>query len=99
MIKFNRIGNKLGLAGAIGVLLAAGMVANQMMSEAAVEAANGRVARSQRVIDSALVAQIELRQMQVAARDIRLARTADDVDKRLGDLQRHKAVQTKEVDA
>jgi len=65
MIKLNRIGNKLGLAGAIGVLLAAGMVANQMMSEAAVEAANGRVARSQRVIESGLVAQIELRQMQV----------------------------------
>ena len=54
MIKFNRIGNKLGLAGAIGVLLAVGMVANQMMSEAEVEAAGGRVARSQRVIDSAL---------------------------------------------
>ena len=33
MIKLNRIGNKLGLAGAIGVLLAAGMVANQMVSE------------------------------------------------------------------
>ena len=47
MIKLNRIGNKLGLAGAIGVVLAAGMVANQMMSEAAVEAANARVARSQ----------------------------------------------------
>ena len=31
MIKLNRIGNKLGLAGAVGVLLAAGMVANQMV--------------------------------------------------------------------
>ena len=67
MIKLNRIGNKLGFAGAIGVVLAVGMVANQMMSEAEVEAANGRVARSQRVIDSALEGQIELRQMQVAA--------------------------------
>ena len=60
MIKFNRIGNKLGLAGAIGVLLAAGMVANQMMSEAADQSANGRVARSQRVIDSVLAAQMQL---------------------------------------
>src|SRR5207248_2348876 len=99
MIKFNRIGNKLGLAGAIGVLLAAGMVANQMTSEAAVEAANGRLARSQRVIDSALVSQIELRQMQVAARDVRLARTPDEVDKGIAELQRLKAAQAREVDA
>jgi methyl-accepting chemotaxis protein len=99
MIKLNRIGNKLGIAGAIGVLLAAGMVANQMMSEAAVEAANGRVARSQRVIESGLVAQIELRQMQVAARDIRLAKTSEEVDKGIADLRRLKAAQAKEVDA
>jgi methyl-accepting chemotaxis protein len=99
MIRFNRIGNKLGLAGAIGVLLAVGMVANQMISEAQVEAASGGVARSQRVIDSAFVGQIELRQMQVAARDIRLAKTAADVDQRLADIQRHRASQAKEIDA
>src|SRR5262249_33642815 len=52
MIKLNRIGNKLGLAGAIGVLLAAGMVVNQMTSEVAVEAANVRVARSPRGFDT-----------------------------------------------
>ncbi|MBR1126595.1 HAMP domain-containing protein [Bradyrhizobium lablabi] len=98
-MKFNRIGNKLGLAGAIGILLAAGMVANQMMSEAQVEAASNRVARSQRVIDSALGGQIELRQMQVAASDIRLARTAAEVDKRLADFQQLKAAQAKEIDA
>ena len=37
MIKLNRIGNKLGLAGAVGILLAAGMVANQMVTEASIE--------------------------------------------------------------
>ena len=99
MIKLNRIGYKLGLAGAAGVLLAAGMVVNQMMSEAAVGAANGRVALSQRVIDSSLVAQIELRKMQVAARDIRLARTAEEVDRGIAELQRLKAAQAREVDA
>ena len=36
MINLNRIGNKLGLAGAVGVLLAIGMVANQMVTESAV---------------------------------------------------------------
>ena len=33
MIKFNRIGNKLGLVGLLGIALAVGMAANQMMSE------------------------------------------------------------------
>ena len=37
MIKLNRIGNKLGLAGAVGVLLAIGMVANQMITESKIE--------------------------------------------------------------
>jgi methyl-accepting chemotaxis protein len=99
MIKLNRIGNKLGFAGALSVLLAVGMVANQMMSEAEVEAANVRVARSQRVIDSTFVGHIELRQMQVAALEIRLARAAADVDTRVADLQRLKTSQSKELDA
>ncbi|HEY0848338.1 MAG TPA: methyl-accepting chemotaxis protein [Bradyrhizobium sp.] len=99
MIKFNRIGNKLGLAGTIGVLLAAGMVANQMMSEAAVQSANGRVARSQRVIDSVLAAQMQLRLMQVAARDIQLARTPEQVDKGIADVQWLKVAQAEGVDA
>ena len=52
MIKLNRIGYKLGLAGAIGVLLAVGMAANQMMTEATVAGVNERAGRSQRVADS-----------------------------------------------
>src|SRR5215216_3138636 len=99
MIKFNRIGNKLGFAGAVGILLAVGMVANQMMSEAEVEAANVRVGRSQQVIDNTFAGQIELRQMQVAALEIRLTKTAVDVDTRVADLQRLKTSQTRELDA
>ena len=81
MIKLNRIGNKLGLAGAVGVLLAIGMVANQIMTESAVTAANDRAARSQKVADTSLEAHLELRKIQLAARDIRLARTPADVEK------------------
>ena len=51
MIKLNRIGNKLGLAGAVGVLLAIGMVANQMVTESKIEEASERAARSQQVAD------------------------------------------------
>jgi methyl-accepting chemotaxis protein len=99
MIKLNRIGNKLGLAGAIGVLLAVGMAANQMMTESAVTGANERAARSQKVADSSLEAHLELRKIQLTARDIRLARTAADVEKTVADLQRYKAVMAKEIEA
>ena len=91
MIKLNRIGNKLGLAGAVGVLLAVGMVANQMITESTVAEANERAGRSQRVADSSLAAHLDLRKMQLAARDVRLARTPAEVEKIVADLQRFKA--------
>ncbi len=99
MIKLNRIGNKLGLAGAVGVLLAIGMVANQIMTESAVTAANDRAARSQKVADTSLGGHLELRKIQLTARDIRLARTPADVEKTVADLQRYKAVMAKDIEA
>ena len=99
MIKLNRIGNKLGLAGAVGVLLAIGMVANQIMTESAVTAANDRAARSQKVADTSLEAHLQLRKIQLTARDIRLARTPADVEKTVADLRRHKAVMAKDIEA
>ena len=99
MIKLNRIGNKLGLAGAVGILLAAGMVANQMVTEASIEQSSVRANRSQRVADSSLSAHIDLRKIQLAARDVRLARTPAEVDKTVADLQRYKASEAKELES
>ena len=98
MIKLNRIGYKLGLAGAIGVLLSAGLVANQMMSEAEITAATQRTARSQRVIDGVSAAMLDLRMIQLAERTIRLAKTAEEVDKNVADMQRFKVTQKKTLD-
>src|SRR5690348_12516059 len=98
MIKLNRIGYKLGLAGAIGVLLSAGLVANQIMSEAEITAANQRTARSQGVIDGVSAAMLDLRMIQLAERTIRLAKTAEEVDKNIADMQRFKATQKKALD-
>jgi methyl-accepting chemotaxis protein len=98
MIKLNRIGYKLGLAGAIGVLLAIGMAANQMMTEASVTDANRRAARSQKVADVSLASHLELRKIQLTARDVRLARTPADVEKTVVELQRYKAAIAKELD-
>ncbi|MEP6838775.1 MAG: methyl-accepting chemotaxis protein [Bradyrhizobium sp.] len=97
-MKFNRIGYKLGLAGAIGVLLAVGMAANQMMTEATVTDVTVRAGRSQGVADSSISAHLDLRKMQLAARDIRLARTAADVEKAAADLQRFKASEAKQLE-
>jgi hypothetical protein len=51
LIKFNRIGNKLGLAGVFGILLSGGMVANQMVSESAIKSANLRAEGQQIIAD------------------------------------------------
>jgi hypothetical protein len=61
MSRLNRIGNKLGLAGAIGILLAAGMVANQVATESTVTAANTRADRSQRIVENTSAAHLNLR--------------------------------------
>ena len=98
MINLNRIGYKLGLAGAVGILLAGGMVANQMMTERAIEAANGRAERSQRVIDAAIAANLNGRQIELAARNIRLATKPADVEKNVADLTRFKAAETKALE-
>ncbi|MEP6838776.1 MAG: methyl-accepting chemotaxis protein [Bradyrhizobium sp.] len=99
MIKLNRIGNKLGLAGAIGVLLAIGMAANQMMTEATVAGVSDRAGRSQRVADAALSAHLDLRKMQLAARDVRLAKTPAEVEKSVANLEKFKQSEAKEIDA
>ncbi len=99
MIKLNRIGNKLGLAGAVGILLAAGMVANQMVTEASIEQSSERASRSQKVADNSLSAHIDLRKIQLAARDVRLARTPAEVDKTIADLQRYKASEAREIES
>ncbi len=98
MIKLNRIGYKLGLAGAIGVVLAVGMAANQMMTEATVNGVTERAGRSQGVADSSIAAHLDLRKMQLTARDVRLARTASDVEKTTAELQRFKASEAKELE-
>jgi methyl-accepting chemotaxis protein len=99
MIKLNRIGYKLGLAGAVGVLLAVGMAANQMMTDASVSAVNDRAGRSQRVSDSALAANLAMRQMELAGRNIRLSRVPAEVEKNAALLERLKAAETSQLDA
>ena len=98
MIKLNRIGNKLGLAGAFGILLAGGMVANQMMTEASVGRATDVADRSQLVAESALSAHSSLRQIEIQARNIRMARTQDEVENNTAGMRRFAATAGKDID-
>ena len=99
MIKLNRIGYKLGLAGAVAVTLAIGMAANQMMTEASVSAVNDRAGRSQRVSDAALAANLAMRQMELAGRNIRLSRAPAEVEKNFALLERLKATEISQLEA
>jgi methyl-accepting chemotaxis protein len=99
MIKLNRIGYKLGLAGAVGVLLAMGTAANQMMTDASVSAVNDGAARSQRVSDAALAANLAMRQMELAGDNIRLSRAPAEVEKNVALLERLKATETSQLEA
>ena len=99
MANFNRIGYKLGLAGMLGVVLAGGMLVNQMISEQAIVATN-KLADAQQFIDEhTLEANVALRRMQLAVRDIRLAKTPADVEKGAGALAEMNARTLKELDS
>ena len=98
MVKFNRIGNKLGLAGLLGVLLSAGMVVNQMVSDSTVSLDNQRAEGQQLIAGHALEADVGLRRMQLAGRDIRLSRSLAETEKGLSDLNEAHALAAKQLD-
>jgi methyl-accepting chemotaxis protein len=95
----NRIGNKLGLAGAIGAILAVGMIANQIISQHAVEAANERADRSQKVVESVLSASRDMTQTQLAGRSARLARTPAEAEAAAAEIQQFCDAMFRDVDA
>jgi methyl-accepting chemotaxis protein len=98
-IKFNRIGNKLGLASLLGILLSVGMVANQNWTESSVTDASRRAQIQQQISDSALKAESEMRNMQLAVRGVRLARTKADVSKGRAEFLAAQTTQAKLLDA
>jgi len=98
-MKLNRIGYKLGLAGAIGATLAVGMIANQMMAERAVSQANQQAERARRVVESVLSASISMQQTQLAGRSARLARTPSDAEKAASEIQQFSTTMLTDIDA
>ncbi|CCE02526.1 HAMP domain-containing methyl-accepting chemotaxis protein [Bradyrhizobium sp. STM 3809] len=98
-MKLNRIGYKLGLAGAVGATLAIGMIANQMLAETAVNRANERAERARRVVESVMSASISMQQTQLAGRSARLARVPADAEKAGAEIQQFSAAMVSDIDA
>jgi methyl-accepting chemotaxis protein len=98
MFKINRIGNKLGIAGAVGILLSIGMVMNQTSTESSVLEANRSADMQQQISDVALRAESEMRNMQLAVRGVRLARTPEDVATGRTEFEAARAAQSKLLD-
>lgn len=99
MVQLNRIGNKLGAAGLVGVLLAGAMLAVQMNSENAVREANRKAGVQQLIETHALEANISLRRMQVAVRDMRLVQDAAALAKTVTALKEYSEKATAETRA
>ena len=98
-MKFDRIGNKLGLAGVVGVLLAGGMLINQIIAERNITAANNLADGQQFINEHTLEANIALRRMQLAVRDIRLAKTPAEMEKPIASLAEMSTRTQKELES
>jgi methyl-accepting chemotaxis protein len=98
MIKLNRIGYKLGAVGLLGVLLSGGMVANQMVSEQAINSANHRAGLQQAIADRTLEGNVALRGMELAVRDIGQSKNPSELEKSSGGLNEAFAAVTKALD-
>jgi methyl-accepting chemotaxis protein len=98
MVKLNRIGNKLGLAGAVGVLLSLGMIGNQMITEGTVAGVNELAAKQQAISDDSRAAEVSVRQLQQAGRNIRMTRTPAEVEKTVADIHQFKAAEDTQID-
>jgi methyl-accepting chemotaxis protein len=99
MIQLNRIGYKLGLAGAVGVVLSIGLIANQIMTESRVGEVNALVERQQQVVDEVLAAELSVEQAQLAGRSIRLQGTPGEVEKTAGEMRQFRVIGEKHIDA
>ncbi|MGJ4953322.1 methyl-accepting chemotaxis protein [Bradyrhizobium sp. HKCCYLS20291] len=97
-MKLNRIGNKLGAVGLFGVLLSATMVINQIASESAITLANDRARVQQKIADHTVRANIALRGMELALRDIGQSKNRSELETQIGQLNGIFSTLTKELD-
>ncbi|PZA12492.1 methyl-accepting chemotaxis protein [Rhodopseudomonas palustris] len=99
MKKFNRIGNKLAVAGLIGIVLAVAMVVNQRLTASAIQASSRHADLQAQISENALIAESEMRNMQLAVRGVRMVRSTKEFDTRRKQFAEAKTAQAKLIDA
>jgi methyl-accepting chemotaxis protein len=82
-----RIGTKLGISAGLGVVLVAAMIVNEQTGTSAVERQNTIAQRQQVVALEVANAERLLRRAQLAGRDLRTARKAEEIDTLRTELQ------------
>ncbi|MDD1530589.1 methyl-accepting chemotaxis protein [Bradyrhizobium sp. WBOS7] len=86
-----KIGTKLAIASALGVLLVGAMIASQMLGNASIRESSQSALAQQQIARDAVEAEVTVRGMQLAVRDLRLANSLADIQKAttsLGDQQK-----------
>jgi methyl-accepting chemotaxis protein len=94
-----RIGTKLAMSAGIGVLLVIGMLINQLFTTNLVADRYDTVGRQQLTVEDATTAGMAIRSMQIAYRDIQLARSTEAVDKALNNLRTNWQISAKHLEA
>jgi methyl-accepting chemotaxis protein len=93
-----RIGTKLFMMSGLGVLLVAGMIVVQIFSNSAVKSANEAAALQQHLSHDLLSAKVVERGMQISVRDVRLARTGQDLESAVKTLETRIAAGHQRID-
>ncbi|QQO20499.1 HAMP domain-containing protein [Bradyrhizobium diazoefficiens] len=76
-----RIGTKLAIASALGVLLVGAMIASQVLGNASVRETSQSALEQHEIAREAATAEVAVHGMQLAVRDLRLANNAADLQK------------------
>src|SRR3954454_969950 len=98
MAKLNlRIGTKLGMTAGIGVLLVAGMLANEMLGNQSIAKSSGMVIINFQNRGNAQTAGIALARAEIAAMEIGGARSVEQIDKGLESFRGQLVEETIEI--
>jgi methyl-accepting chemotaxis protein len=82
-----RIGTKLGICVGIGVALVAALVVNEQITSNSIERLTAAADRQQSIVIDSVSTEVVLQRALVLGRDLRMARTASEVERLRTDLQ------------
>ena len=82
-----RIGTKLGISVGIGITLVAGLITYEHLTSNSIERLTATADRQQAIVIESINTEVMLQRVQVAGRDLRMARTPTEIERLLGQLQ------------